>query len=384
MSHSISSHCLCNYKFSYECSSFVLANPWSLEPGGLSKHGDSADARATKRKRVSAGTKEVEDKMLVAVDFGTTFSALSCCPTRTPDLRDVITQWPDGDPTGLEGHTSKKVPTEIQYIGDKIKWGFEIKESTQRHKWFKLELDPSAASNRFNLIDDLPDRYALPPPYELDPEKLVTDYLRALVGPVDNYIKNTFGESVLRDTPKEYIITVPGNWPHASQQKTRACAARAGLGTDLAVVSEPEAAAIYAIKTLNPSALDIGDTFILCDCGGGTVDLISYKISALKPILKVTEAVPGTGAVCGSTIIDRLFENFLRRKFVNNEEFAEYEDEILDEVWPVLEVHGALTLLTALKAMTRFQVVRSRSVTLRSLPDTERVFLGQSRVQGGS
>ena len=38
----------------------------------------------------------------------------------------------------------------------------------------------------------------------------------------------------------------------------------------------------------------VGDAFVLCDAGGGTVDLISYEITKLDP-LELRELVPGTG-----------------------------------------------------------------------------------------
>lgn len=55
----------------------------------------------------------------------------------------------------------------------------------------------------------------------------------------------------------------------------------------------------------------MGDTFVLCDAGGGTVDLISYTISALFPNLQIKEAAPGTGDFCGSTYLDEAFSNYL-------------------------------------------------------------------------
>ena len=66
-----------------------------------------------------------------------------------------------------------------------------------------------------------------------------------------------------------------------------------GVGTALHIISEPEAAAMYALDIMDPHNVKVGDTFVLCDAGGGTVDLISYTVS-LKPVLKITEASPGT------------------------------------------------------------------------------------------
>ena len=63
-----------------------------------------------------------------------------------------------------------------------------------------------------------------------------------------------------------------------AQAKTRACAEAAGMGngTALHVISELEAAAFYALNTMDSHDLKVGNTFVLCDAGGGIVDLITY------------------------------------------------------------------------------------------------------------
>jgi hypothetical protein len=53
---------------------------------------------------------------------------------------------------------------------------------------------------------------------------------------------------------------------------------------------------------------------VLCDAGGGTVDLISYTITQLHPKLEIEEAAEGTGGLCGSTYLNRRFGEFLTRK----------------------------------------------------------------------
>ena len=84
-----------------------------------------------------------------------------------------------------------------------------------------------------------------------------------------------------------------------------------GKSESLKIVSEPEAAAIYAFRVTHPNDIKIGDTFVLCDAGGGTVDLISYTVSSLNPILRVEEAAPGTGKLCGGIFLNRMFEKHL-------------------------------------------------------------------------
>ena len=52
--------------------------------------------------------------------------------------------------------------------------------------------------------------------------------------------------------------------------------------------------------------IKVGDNIVLCDCGGGTVDLISYKIIQMEPNLKVEEAAIGSGDKCGASYVDKV------------------------------------------------------------------------------
>ena len=115
-----------------------------------------------------------------------------------------------------------------------------------------------------------------------------------------------------------------------AQSKTRSCAERAGMGsgTTLHIISEPEAAAIYSLDAMDPHGLEVGDTFVVCDAGGGTVDLITYTVSALKPILRLTEASIGSGLLCGSSFLNRKFEQFLKARLENE---PGWDSDVLEE-----------------------------------------------------
>ena len=97
-------------------------------------------------------------------------------------------------------------------------------------------------------------------------------------------------------------------------------AIRAGLGNEhnLQLLSEPESAAIYTLRTLENSTsyaqIKVHDRIIVCDAGGGTVDLISYDIQSIQPNLSVAECAAGTGDFCGSTFIDREFEKLFTKR----------------------------------------------------------------------
>lgn len=102
-----------------------------------------------------------------------------------------------------------------------------------------------------------------------------------------------------------------------------------GTGSALHIISEPEAAAMYALDAMDPHNIKVGDTFVLCDAGGGTVDLISYTVSELRPVLHIVEATPGSGMLCGSSFLNRIFQSHLESKFVHQ---RGWDEEVLEEV----------------------------------------------------
>jgi molecular chaperone DnaK (HSP70) len=178
----------------------------------------------------------------------------------------------------LEGETSEKAPTQLCYHDDKIKWGFGIPEEEARYLWFKLGLDPAQKHNEISLLAvNYPDPKAMPPAYddELSPVQLTIDYLAQLHQHTDKILRRKLGDTIMDTTAIRYTITVPAIWSDAAKAKTVDCATKAGLGRNIGIISEPEAAVVHALDALNPHDLKVGENFVLCDAGGGTVDLIS-------------------------------------------------------------------------------------------------------------
>ncbi|KAL9033319.1 MAG: hypothetical protein Q9180_006009 [Flavoplaca navasiana] len=226
-------------------------------------------------------------------------------------------QWPGKVSGNLQAVSHQKVPTELQYTGGgAFKWGFQIPYGVQRCKWFKLLLDPK--SSRIEVGQALAvahDTQAAPPGYDQEPEELVRDYLTALREHFEAVLAKEL-PSIAASTSIKYILTVPAVWSNEAIIKTRECAEQAGMGPALSlqIVTEPEAGAIWALYEIVPKTIKQGDTFVVCDAGGGTVDLITYRVKKLKPVLDVEEIVPGQGKQCGSTFLNRRFEAFLRQK----------------------------------------------------------------------
>jgi hypothetical protein len=85
---------------------------------------------------------------------------------------------------------------------------------------------------------------------------------------------------------------------------------------------------MYVLQRKKLHNLSVGDTFVVCDAGGGTVDLISYTVVTLEPIIEVKEAAPGTGGLCGSTYVNGRFKEYLQFRLGHE---PGWDNEVLEE-----------------------------------------------------
>ncbi|KAK5135987.1 hypothetical protein LTR08_004241 [Meristemomyces frigidus] len=297
---------------------------------------DAVNGTAEEPSGVHAQTDETEDvapredRLIVGVDFGTTYSGVAAVYSATPDDVDIIKTWPGGN-----GITSDKVPTEIAYevaapangtpavdaatelngaavTPTAIRWGFQFKPEESRLRCIKLFLDRNQKLPHF--VSPLETAAQL---RKCDKTVMdaVSDYLTKIYEHTMETLVRRYGESFVSTTKVEFVLTVPAVWSDAAKNATLQAAERAGMGNrhELKLISEPEAAAVYTLKTIPPSRLKVGDNFIVCDAGGGTVDLIAYRVTQTYP-LRVEESAVGTGGLCGSAFLNYRFEDHVRER----------------------------------------------------------------------
>lgn len=147
---------------------------------------------------------------------------------------------------------------------------------------------------------------------------LVSDYVSALLSHFTTTLTQRLGREILTST-LGLVLAVPAIWTDTAKARIRKIC-EAASGASVKLVSESQAAAAYAIRDLGTQSLSVGETIVVVDAGGGTVDLTTYNLKALDP-LEIEEAAPPTGALCGSAFLNIRFAKYLRLKLGSAEGF---------------------------------------------------------------
>ncbi|EXJ87002.1 hypothetical protein A1O3_03959 [Capronia epimyces CBS 606.96] len=285
----------------------------------------------------------------VCIDFGTTYSSVSFYRSRqasgdNPSVgceihpKDIghITNYPKAPK--FSKAKCYEVPTELLYDleNNTIDWGYPVHAKlkfpadvnyVRIHK-FKLLLDEKeyTQDGRREAITSLTR-------LGLDREEVIFQFLVRLLRHTRTELTTQHG---LQPTDSvQLVLTVPAIWTgNADTIMTRGlerAAREADLGQeqDVFLVSEPDAAATYfcAAERSDYPFLKDGDAFIICDCGGGTVDLVTYVLQSVWPP-RIDEIVAGDGGLCGSSYVDKAFYQWLLQKFQGDNRYADLDKQV--------------------------------------------------------
>ncbi|KAF9174268.1 hypothetical protein BGX20_000252 [Mortierella sp. AD010] len=254
-----------------------------------------------------------EYPLLVAIDFGTTFSGVAYAFKSNGDVLEMTT-WPH------QANLYGKVPTISAYTKETDRlhsWGYAAKAAMLTPNSRNLDL-----IQKFKLfLDSDLAPYLSPLPNAINPQAAISDYLRVMhTHAINEITKNSAGGVVFDQSHIQYCLTVPAMWTDAAKGVMRQTAIQAGLiqpsdpSHRLLLVSEPEAAAMYCERKCEQFNLRNGDRFMICDAGGGTVDLIVFQVDYSSGTRKLIEVTRGSGASCGSGFLDENFSMLLRQK----------------------------------------------------------------------
>ncbi|PYI16694.1 hypothetical protein BO99DRAFT_465129 [Aspergillus violaceofuscus CBS 115571] len=202
-----------------------------------------------------------------------------------------------------------KVPSTTSYEARTASWGYRVGPFTEAFRGLKLLLDeeqetmypPSLCSKKLLAI------------LNKDAVQVTADYLRHLIKYAQGVLERRLGIAASAMN-LQFILTVPAVWSDKAKDCTLRAALKAGIAPqDVSLVSEPEAAALYSLRAIQSNSIAKNDVFVVCDAGGGTVDLISYQIQGLEPLV-MREVVKGAGRICGSMLLDESFQKMLEER----------------------------------------------------------------------
>ncbi|KAI1684350.1 hypothetical protein KJE20_06855 [Pyrenophora tritici-repentis] len=264
----------------------------------------------------------LSNRLVIGLDYGTTYTGVAFCETSDTGVvgKDilVIKDWPSRH---TKIGTKEKVPSEIALI-DRAQWGSLIPPNVQRHMWTKLLLNNGKPGEVAHIIKEL-SLYDNRAPSN-QPVNIIAEFLAHVKAHLIKNLDIQYGKGLWRTLPITLVVTVPAVWSDSAKNSTLQAVNKAGFNdTELPqlkrtiLTTEPEAAAIYTIQSLRGGVQDeqfaVGDGFIVCDMGGGTVDLISYRVVDLNPTT-LEEATIGSGDQCGGSFVERGFLEWLERR----------------------------------------------------------------------
>jgi hypothetical protein len=250
-------------------------------------------------------------KLVIGIDYGTTNSGVAYAVVTDPKNDsvkiEVIREWPHGS-------LAENIPSDIAYneSGEPIGYGFDIPEDAQPVQWVKLLLEPSELGEKRPGTERIWQSMGVLDKIRKHPIDAVADYLRWLWSEVEKSLEAS-GDDL--DTDETIVvITLPASWSDRAKNSMLQAAQKAGIdnGRTLKFRAEPEAAAMCELKTrAKKEQIAVGDCFIVCDAGGGTVDVVSFQVLSLEP-LSLNQVVVSEGEFCGSSFVNAEFEAQLR------------------------------------------------------------------------
>ncbi|KAI8977711.1 hypothetical protein BD414DRAFT_538976 [Trametes punicea] len=273
-------------------------------------------------------------KLVIAMDIGTTYSGVAYTildPGEVPKIQGV-TRFPGQENAAGDS----KIPSILYYRQDgtvhsvgaeAAQPGMELEaedEGLVFVSWFKLHLRPQTLDSEGIWRLDLP-----PLPAGKSVTDVFADFMRYLFACTERYITQTHanGESLWSSVKDrfEFVLSHPNGWEGLQQGKMRQAALMAGLIPDtpggherVHFVTEGEASLHFCIRSgLTADIITDGQSVMIVDAGGGTVDISSYSFMSTSPLC-VEEIASADCIMQGSTRLNVRAERFLKERLKNS------------------------------------------------------------------
>ncbi|KAI9254420.1 hypothetical protein EDC94DRAFT_242599 [Helicostylum pulchrum] len=265
---------------------------------------------------------------IVGIDFGTTHSGCSYAGFGEKNMSiRPLTSWPKQDlkkyakaPTLLVYNTKSQKTTS--------KWGQKAKEHQLRYSErllenFKLFLSPESVKKYYGEVNEniirIRESFTTEDVEAID---LIAEYLKLFKTYIDAQIRDREAGKWLGIFPERlvfsYVITVPAMWDREAKDTMVLAAIKAGLiekgqHDKLLIITEPEAAALACETYYQDYKKDGAFNFVVCDAGGGTVDLVTFCLKNNEEGSEVIYQIGnGEGDTCGSVYLERRFRKYMK------------------------------------------------------------------------
>ncbi|KAL9114767.1 MAG: hypothetical protein Q9227_001446 [Pyrenula ochraceoflavens] len=232
----------------------------------------------------------------------------------------------------------REVPSLMKYDMDSrrldpVRWGYSVEHDRTRNsrpsRWQKVSFPKLLLSSQAETERFLQPARAVGDIIQKDGVSLVADYLQKLVAKLNSELRDRFPRHAHAE--RFYYCGYPPAWPDEDVQKLSDACKEAGM-TNVQMVSEPTAAATTLLSNMSKMELQAhglrqGETFLLIDAGGMTVEFAVLRILSLDPFA-VEQVTIGKGDYCGSGYCNLRFRDWV----MEHQEVKRLDDENREKV----------------------------------------------------
>ena len=260
-----------------------------------------------------------EKEYIAAIDFGS--SRTGCAYSK------IKSDIKESDVTFIRfENTGEKIKTlNIVLLNDSneiIKYGNEIKNFLKQKGTENYHLFKRIKMNLYNNIYKIKADNSSKEISLIEIIYKILDYLKKLI--IEAIVKSTKGIQEEYDYDYEsnkirWVLTVPAIWDEQNKYIMMQAAEKAGIvnekNKNIFFALEPEAASYYCLKKteeLNNNLFN--GSYIICDLGGGTGDIVCHEKKNIDGIEKIIEKITPKGGNYGSDEINKRFEDEVLKK----------------------------------------------------------------------
>ena len=304
-------------------------------------------------------------KVIVAIDFGTSGTTYAFAFNDSKD--DIINaKWPDSPDfkNSTEIILNEKMET--------IKFGNECQQ-------YLGEL--SSSDEKFYHFTDIKMKlYDKKTKIKATNDDIVLD-IEIIISKILIFIKKEALKEIqsirpdIKENEINWKVTVPAIWDNNSKEIMKKASIISGIFSEPLTffALEPEAAACDYVseKTSDKEAIKVGNKYIICDIGGGTVDISTHIRIKKGNNNEIEEIYPPCGGNHGSTYINKAFiEKVIKQIF--GKDSIEKLNDIMDN--PQLDKDLYIDYCILLEEIENFKInIKNQNLTKRGNNEAKRI-----------